>query len=197
MNARYLTLALVALVALLSSVSPASAGIFDDVAKAAQSAASSVEKSASASTPHYRPYESPYQRHLRLRRAVPALNKSVLAFAQGKFGQQVGRGECWDLAAQALIAAGARPANGYNFGTVVTSAKPGDIIQFYNARFETANSWFQMGSPNHTAVVESVNGNTIVILQQNVNGVRKVSRQTLDLGTKTQGSYTFFRPMAK
>ena len=121
----------------------------------------------------------------------------VLQFAQAVVGKQVGTGECWDLGANALRYAGARPANGYNFGKAISLPKPGFIIQFNNARFESNGSWNQMGSPHHTAVIERVNGNVITILQQNVNGVRKVSRATLDLSTKVSGSYTFYRPMAK
>jgi hypothetical protein len=51
-----------------------------------------------------------------------------------------------------------------------------------------------MGAPHHTAIIESVNGSTITMLHQNVNGVRTVSRMTLNLATKTGGSYTFYRP---
>lgn len=126
-----------------------------------------------------------------------APNTKVLKFAQSKLGSQVGRGESWDLAAEALMIAGARPAQGYNFGTVVTTPIAGDIIQFYNARFESPNHWFQKGAPHHTAVIESVSGGTIVILQQNTNGNRTVTRQSINLATKTQGSITFFRPIAK
>jgi hypothetical protein len=133
----------------------------------------------------------------RLGRRIVNLNRGVLDFAQSKLGQQVGRGECWDLANEALIAAGAQPANGYTFGTVVTQPIPGDIIQFYNARFESNGSWHQMGSPHHTAIIEKVQGNTITMLHQNVNGNRTVQRMTLDLSTKTSGSYTFYRPMHK
>jgi hypothetical protein len=126
-----------------------------------------------------------------------SLNSKVLAFAQSKLGQQVGNGECWTLANEALIAAGAKPANGYTFGQVVTQPVPGDIIQFYNARFESNGSWHQMGSPHHTAIIEQVQGTRITMLHQNVNGIRTVQRMTLDLATKTSGSYTIYRPMPK
>lgn len=126
-------------------------------------------------------------------------NLPILRFAQGKVGQQVGDGECWTLADQALRATGAKPAEGYTFGKVVSSrdVRPGDIVQFTSARFETANSWSEMGAPNHTAIVETKNGNVIGLLQQNTNGNRTVSRQELDLSTKVRGTVQFFRAVGK
>src|SRR3954447_26612574 len=122
--------------------------------------------------------------------AAPVLNQKVLQFARARMGQQVGNGECWTLAADALKAAGARrPGTGgvgvYNFGKQISrkALQPGDIIQFENVRFEHrgpngARSWNEF--PHHTAVVASVRGNRIGLIQQNVNGNRTVQTGTLD-----------------
>jgi hypothetical protein len=136
--------------------------------------------------------------------AVVDYNAKVLAFAQGAFGTKVGSGQCADLAVAALAAAGAKPGSNfqsqglYVWGQAVSvaQAKAGDIIQFFpGTTFKTTNpdgSWFTntFGSTSdpqhitgHTAIIESVNGSVITMLQQNVNGQMFVQRATLDLST--------------
>ncbi|MFZ1333710.1 MAG: hypothetical protein WAR83_16070, partial [Flavobacteriales bacterium] len=39
--------------------------------------------------------------------AIPELNQHIVAYALGQEGKKVGRGECWDLAAEALNSGGA------------------------------------------------------------------------------------------
>ncbi|HET9954420.1 MAG TPA: hypothetical protein VFQ61_07945 [Polyangiaceae bacterium] len=39
------------------------------------------------------------------------VNQKIQAFASSRVGQQVGDGECWTLAEQALAAAGAKTSN--------------------------------------------------------------------------------------
>ena len=188
----------------VSTLKPASAANVKIAAnvKTVSNVKTAANLTASARRSYY-PYNSYLRRRLAIYRASKARSDKVLAYAKGMVGKQDGNGECWTLAANALVAAGAKPASGYVFGTAVTveNARPGDIIQFNNARFEirTANSfrWFQMGSPNHTAVIETVNGKTIGILQQNVNGDRRVQRQSLDLNTKVSGSFIIYRNQAK
>src|SRR5262249_17997601 len=76
-------------------------------------------------------------------RDLPELNRKVLKFAEDHKGEQVGNGECWTLAAEALSSAGAqRPgANGvpvYIFGRKLDSEEailPGDVVQFEKAKF--------------------------------------------------------------
>ena len=74
---------------------------------------------------------------------LPDLNQKVLKFAEDHMGQQVGNGECWTLAAEALSSAGAaRPgAKGvgvYDFGHKLEAGEgllPGDVVQFEKAKF--------------------------------------------------------------
>jgi hypothetical protein len=129
------------------------------------------------------------------------VNTKVLDFARRRLGQQVGRGECWDLAYQALSTAGAKlpGTEGYGwiqFGLAVTTAIPGDIIQFENVKFVYAN-----GSSNtmtkHTAIVEQVSGTVIELIHQNSNGIRSPTRGTIDLKAKTQGTVTIYRPQPR
>lgn len=147
----------------------------------------------------------------------PALNAKVVAFAQAHLGQQVGDGQCWALADQALAAAGAhRPGQGgwgvYTFGEsyrawgyiywrhrvgwMTYRIKPGDVIQFEGVKFVYPDgSWNDF--PHHTAIVLSVSGTKIGLIQQNSDGVMKVSTGTIDLAMKKSGTMTFFHPVAQ
>ncbi|MEM7235471.1 MAG: hypothetical protein AAF517_25080, partial [Planctomycetota bacterium] len=64
---------------------------------------------------------------------LPKLNVKVLLHAAANYGEQVDRGECWDLPARPLRNAGARPT-GYDFGKEVSfeEAKPGDVLTIDN-----------------------------------------------------------------
>ena len=132
----------------------------------------------------------------------PALNLKVLAYAETQLGNRVGNGECWTLAAQALISAGAMPARGYTFGRKLAQGEavcPGDIIQFESAHFEGHDGarhwWRQLGSPHHTAVVRKViRATRYEILEQNPN---PVASDTIDFATLKSGSYEIYRPQTR
>ncbi|MEO6812005.1 MAG: CHAP domain-containing protein, partial [Isosphaeraceae bacterium] len=121
------------------------------------------------------------------------LNTRVLSFAKSK----VGDGECATLADEAVRLAGGKRfyqlgSTGSNADYVwgrkittltpssgsISSIKPGDIIQFRNVTFRqdtkitrpsgsTSTSYKTSSYGHHTAVVESVSGNNINLLQQN------------------------------
>jgi hypothetical protein len=126
-----------------------------------------------------------------------SLNQRVLNFARSKMGQQVGNGECWTLAYQALDAAGAkRPGQDglqlYQFGKVVNlrAVVPGDVLQFENVNFKHTNpngSWSSSSYPHHTAIVSAVSGARITLLNQNVGGNRTVQVSTIDLNDRLPG----------
>src|SRR5664279_3849155 len=65
---------------------------------------------------------------------IPVLNKSIITFVKTKIGKKVGKGEFWDVAAEALNFAGAKWDGQYKFGKEVNYKKdcvfPGDIMQF-------------------------------------------------------------------
>jgi len=113
----------------------------------------------------------------------------------------VGRGECWDLAQQALDYSGSTWKKPYQFGFLLKKGGtilPGDIIQFHLVRFEwkkgNRSGWKQLGAPEHTSIVYSVKGSEIQLAHQNVNGVRKVFLDSIDLNHIISGSYEIFRP---
>ena len=69
-------------------------------------------------------------------------NQQIVVWVQGQLGKTVGKGECWDLAEQALKQAGAQTSNDlgpvekdtdYIWGEPINDVKdvgPGDILQF-------------------------------------------------------------------
>ena len=126
-----------------------------------------------------------------------SLNLRVLQFAISQMGKQVGNGECWTLADQALRAAGAQPARGYTFGTRIplNTIGPGDILQFTSVRIDVGNMYFIFGLPNHTAVVHSVDGNSVRILHQNF-GKKIVTAFEFDISQVTSGTIEAYRPVA-
>jgi hypothetical protein len=129
---------------------------------------------------------------------IPVLNRRVLQFALSQLGKQVGNGECWTLADQAIKRAGARPTVVFNFGRQILLAdiKPGDILQFKSVKFQTGNFTYLFGTPDHTAIVLGVQGTKVSILHQNF-GKKIVSTLTVDFETKTQGQVWAWRPVGR
>src|SRR5262249_41643399 len=137
----------------------------------------------------------------RHRNTTGSLNQKVLSYAQSKYGTQDGNGECWTLVDNALRSAGANTSGDANlvFGQAIalSSVIPGDVLQFKNAHFEHHNpngSWYSNDFPQHTAIVSSVQGRTITMLNQNVNGNRTVQSTTINLDDLKSGSVQAYRP---
>jgi hypothetical protein len=135
---------------------------------------------------------------------IPELNQKVLAFAKEHLGKQVGNGECWTLAADALGAAGAhRPASdGYSsttFGRKLTAKEkilPGDVVQFEKAKFVhnvRGNSSWEI-FPHHTAIVARARGLDVTLIHQNYRGRRTVHQMELNLADRTEGTVDVYRP---
>ena len=130
---------------------------------------------------------------------ISEIQREVVSFAADNIGKRIGRGECWDLADQALRAAGAEPPKGYTFGDRIplNEIQPGDILQFTSARFDEPGYWTIMGMPNHTAVVHAVGDTRAFILQQNFDGKRYVTTYDLNLNNQTSGQIEAFRPIPR
>ena len=98
---------------------------------------------------------------------LPPLNLKVASFAAAKFGEQVDRGECWDLPANPIRAAGGR-VDGYTFGKEIKweEGRAGDVITFGTSG----------ATGGHVVVLFrwTKNKADATILHQNVGGVRKV-----------------------
>ena len=129
------------------------------------------------------------------------VSQSVLQYAAARTGQQVGDGECWTLANEALKASGAITPYSSNFDAYVFGKEvyrdfqSGDIIQWENVTLKTANS--QYNFPHHTSIVASANGNVVNVYHQNINGDRHVRYETYDLSTKISGMIRVYRPIPR
>jgi hypothetical protein len=133
----------------------------------------------------------------------PLLNQKVLAFAQAHLGKEVGNGECWTLVDEALKAAGADTSgNGKcEFGRAIalTALLPGDLLQFEKVHIEhrEGGRFSAQDMPHHSAIVSSVEGRKVTVLNQNVNGSRKVQYSTFNLDDLQRGSLQGYRPQEK
>ncbi len=133
---------------------------------------------------------------------LPEVNAAVLAFVDKTMGQRVGSGECWDLAAEALNAAGARWDGRYDFGTVVDTSQgtvlPGDIVQFKDVRvrIEEADRIIVERMDHHTAIVHAVHApGRYTLAHQNFGPAgRKVGLADLDATNVVNGTITIYRP---
>jgi hypothetical protein len=132
---------------------------------------------------------------------VQDLNDAVVSFAMANLGTQVGDGQCWTLVDQALKAAGADTSGdaaciwGNPIG--LDAIVPGDVLQFENVRFQGATpggGWYFQDFPHHSAIVYSVDGTKITMLNQNVNGDMTVQFTTIDLADWQSGTISAFEP---
>jgi len=130
-----------------------------------------------------------------------SLGAYIANYARSVEGQRIDRGECWDLANEAIIhakAAGFKVAaspSTYRWSSQTVNyqnAQPGDILQFVNYHEKTQHGGRSTG-PHHTAVVtksfDSSSGG-IEVEQQNP---KPVSKAVYHPGSKTGGSMTVYR----
>ena len=134
------------------------------------------------------------------------LNQKVVIWASGKLGQQVGAGECWDLANSALLQAGAGTSADfgptgddadYVWGTPVPDLKdviPGDILQYRDyemttttktdVTFADGTGWVDdlapvISHPHHTSIVSINSGNgNLTVYEQNDQGHHEKVKST-------------------
>jgi len=140
----------------------------------------------------------------------PPLNERIIEFVESVKGKQVGNGECWDLASEAIKYAGAyldrsTPESVYIFGKQINPLEdtifPGDIIQFENIemRYTRNNNEYIARMPHHTAIVYKVIGiGHYMIAHQNsfISG-KKVGITELDLAHITIGELYIYRPISR
>lgn len=132
---------------------------------------------------------------------MSVLNSQVLDYAVGQIGRRVyaspagSKGECWDLAFQALSESGAKTPHDYgdtyrwsNQTVELRQALPGDIIQYQrfqitvvtekkwtdsdeNEVTETTEEVYTIGQPRHTAIIRSVSADgKVEVVEQNMGG---------------------------
>lgn len=139
--------------------------------------------------------------------AAPKTGQDVLDYANSKKGTKVGRGECFDLADEALKKNGMKtasdygqvtPEGDYQWGKPVelNESKPGDVLQFRDYKNKTTKntetdtesrtSTETAERPHHTAVVVANDGQgNITVLEQNAPRGSKVTERVLHMGNGT------------
>lgn len=135
--------------------------------------------------------------------SIPDMNKALLAYVDASVGKKIGRGECWDFAADGLNKIGAKWDGRYRFGKEVNPKKEcvyaGDVVQFEGVRVEekTSDGIIVQSMAHHTAIIHEVYGpNRYQLVHQNFGrGGKKVGFTDLDLTNITKGKYTIFRPV--
>ncbi|MBL7922416.1 MAG: hypothetical protein JNJ40_19020 [Bacteroidia bacterium] len=135
--------------------------------------------------------------------SIPVLNKQIIAFVNTNIGKTVGKGECWDVAAEALNKVNARWDGNYKFGKEVNYKKdcvfPGDIMQFENVvlKYSVGSKQFIEKMTHHTAIIYDVKGKEeLVMADQNTGrSGKKVGLSPLNFKDMTKGSFKIFRPM--
>jgi len=131
---------------------------------------------------------------------LPELNQAVLSFVEAHLDQQVGRGECWDLADQALDQAEATWDGKFRFGRPIEAATalPGDVVQFWDVKLEYERDGYRYreSMKQHTAVIYEVLGPGYfrIAHQNNSFSGRKVGVSELDLSTVIEGKVMIYRP---
>ena len=133
--------------------------------------------------------------------SIPELNKQIVTYVHSVIGKKVDRGECWDLANQALTRNNADWKFPTNFGKLYNPVKqsifPGDLVQFSNVKIKNKNgeTWT---FPKHTAIVIEVKKNGVLLVaEQNVNGKKLVQLDELNYKNKVSGKMEFYRPQKK
>jgi hypothetical protein len=136
----------------------------------------------------------------------PSLNDMVLTYVKGVIGKNIGSGECWDLAQEALDATGADWSRPLNYGMLIDPSKdpiaPGDIIQFKSVRLRSklpngGMMYRTLGAPDHTAIIMRVEGvKKYTVAHQNSDGKRYVITSEVDLDCMITGRYWIYRPVA-
>jgi len=133
--------------------------------------------------------------------STPDLNKKIIGFVNTNMNKKVGRGECWDLAAQALNLNNAKWDRNLNYGTKVDYKSecvyPGDVIQFERVYLEEKvdGGTFRSEIPHHTAIVYEVKApGEFIIAHQNYNNKKKVVLTPLNMNNIKRGKAMIYRP---
>ncbi len=135
--------------------------------------------------------------------SIPPLNKKVVEYVNSVMGTQVDRGECWDLANQALILINANWNKEYVYGKPVDYKKeevyPGDIVHFKNVVVKQTKGLTTITETmeQHTAVIIKVYGKGIYELAHQNTGFsgRKVGTSPIDMSGVVKGKVIIYRPV--
>lgn len=136
---------------------------------------------------------------------LPILNQQIISFVDQKIGKKVGRGECWDLAQEALDKYNAEWNGNLLFGKEIDPKKevvlPGDIVQFEKVKVKYFDGKYEISEEyqHHTAIVYSVdNKGNYQLAQQNTSDLgKKVGVAPFRMQDVQRGTVKFYRPVPK
>jgi hypothetical protein len=134
---------------------------------------------------------------------IPELNQEIIEYVNTVIGKKVDRGECWDLAYQALTRNDAQWDGEYVYGKRVNPLKdqifPGDIIQFKGVKlqYQKGNTVYKETMPHHTAIVYKVIRKGVFELAHQNTGFsgKKVGISQLNIRDVVKGKMQFYRPI--
>ena len=134
---------------------------------------------------------------------IPQTNAAIVEYVESVIGTQVDRGECWDLANQALKRVNAKWDGQYVYGKAIDHKKepvyPGDIVHFRNVTIKQTEglTTYTQTMEEHTAIIVKVYAVGVFDLaHQNTNfSGRKVGVSPIDLNGLVKGKVTVYRPV--
>jgi hypothetical protein len=136
---------------------------------------------------------------------IPPLNQKIVDYVTTTIGKKVDRGECWDLAHQALSQNQAMWDWAYEYGQLIDPLKeivyPGDLIQFekVEVKYRKGNGIFTESMEHHTAIVYRVIDQEKKIFElahQNTEfSGRKVGLSEFNFNNVTKGKVLVYRPV--
>jgi len=137
--------------------------------------------------------------------SIPKTNAIIVNYVKTVIGKKVDRGECWDLAKEALTLVNAKWDGEFKYGKLLNPKKdtiyPGDIIQFKKVVVEYKSSdgleTTLQTMDQHTAIVYKINGiGDFDIAHQNTAfSGRKVGISRLVLKNIKKGKIYIYRPV--
>lgn len=136
---------------------------------------------------------------------IPQLNQQIVNYVSTTIGTKVNRGECWDLASEALNRNNADWDMKYEYGERYNPKKenvlPGDLIQFESVtvQYKKGIVTYTETMGHHTAIVYRVIDQEQKIFElahQNTDfSGRKVGLSEFNLSNVTKGKIMFYRPV--
>lgn len=136
---------------------------------------------------------------------IPELNQKIVDYVTTTIGTQVNRGECWDLASEALNRHDAEWDLKFRYGREINPKKevvlPGDLIQFSKVvlKYSDGNMHITETMGQHTAIVYRVIDQEKKIFElahQNTDfSGRKVGLSEFNLNHVAKGKLWFYRPV--
>ena len=138
---------------------------------------------------------------------IPKPNAEIIKYVTTVIGKKVDRGECWDIANQALTRINAKWNREFVYGKLLDPKKdiiyPGDIIQFKNVMLEytmpDGSTKARETMQQHTAIVYRViaKGEYELAHQNTGFSGKKVGLSTINLKTLKKGKLFIYRPVVE